>query len=907
MNAVGALVYLFFFLSGATALAYQIVWTRQLTLVAGASTPAVSAVLAVFMGGLGLGAWLFGSIADRSRHILRWYAALEIGIGLFALVQPQLLSWTGSLYLSLLPDAAPASLHVSSLRLALAVLLLLVPTTLMGGTLPVLLRFVARSEERIGWSLGTLYATNIAGAVAGSACTGFVLIRFVGIQHSVTAAVLVNLTIGLAALALARHATPGALPPDEATAPLHTPSTLGYRLRRLLWSVVFLSGFLTMGYEVAWTRVLVFAFGSTIYAFTLILVVFLLGLALGSGVFAVMDRRWPGLPVLAACHFLAATTALLVIPLAAGVPDWILGLSRTWGHTGETQLLGMLLGGAAVMLLPATLMGVVFPLSSRLLIEDLATSGRTLGRAYWVNTAGAIFGSLLTGFVLLPTLSLKGCLLALASVQLGVAAVLFPRLSVGTRAVTALATGGCAVVGLVLVTFLRLLPGVVPFDRLDYMQDAQPPTVIAHRDDVTATVAVLDLGTGERVLRINGFEAAAESRITGAGYMPMMSHLPLVLHGQGRRVLVICFGTGSTAGAVLLHPEARVDAVDLNRSVLEFAPLFRRTNNGVGQDPRARLVLDDGRHYLLRTDETYDVITSEPMPPMHAGVVNLYSREYYALARQRLNPGGLLVQWLPFHLVTYDQARSILRTVQDVCPETTLWLHSKTGLIVARAGGPLVFDQPSITRSFEVPALAEALARLAVPSIESLSQLFALGPREVRDLAGDSPVITDDRPSLEFHPPRNRFTPMVDRDGIYTPDEMRMLLEVFKPRSEDGFAARGVAAAEVERMALARRARNALISGNLLLSANRPVQAAQVFENGLALASGPAERARFRQGLATAAWERGDWATTVIEAERCLGDDPTNGPAQDLRNAARTQLNVGSGGTRRPGSKTPPA
>jgi len=891
-KAMPVLLHLFFLLSGLSALTYEIVWTRQLTLLSGATTPAVSTVLAVFIGGLALGAWLFGPLADRGRQLVRWYAALELGIGAFALVQPHLLSLISRAYASVLPEAASGT-SLMALRMGLAALMLLFPTVLMGGTLPVLLRVVSRSEDSFGRDLGRLYAINLSGAVLGSALTGFVFIRSLGVSGTLALAALVNLSVGLAALFVAGwqpEATISGMPTQESGAPKATPPVQ----RRLLWVTLAFSGFLTMGYEVAWTRVLAFSFGSTVYAFTLILVIFLLGLALGSALFPKLDRRLGGVSTLTAVQFLAAGTALALVPLAATLPALMARLLSRWSPSVEWQLGGSALVGLAVMLLPATLMGVVFPLCSRLLVDDLQSSGRRIGSAYWVNTLGSVTGSILTGFVLLPMLSLKGCLLALAGLQLTLGLALLSsthgeRSETRRRKVLRLASGGTlgvAIVAGAALLFAQALPGPSPFDR----RNASPyrgaggdawgsAVVIAHRDDVTASVSVVLTDPGVPALRINGFEAAADSRAPGAGYMPMMSHLPLLLHGQAQRVLVICFGTGSTAGSVLLHPGVTVDAVDINKTVLDFAPLFGETNHGVHEDPRARLIEDDGRNYLLRTRERYDVITSEPMPPTHAGVVNLYSREYYVLARDRLEPAGLLVQWLPFHLVTYEEARSIVRTVQDVFPETTLWLHSGTGLIIAR-GQEIAIDWPSVQRALQEPALAHDLAALGVQSPADLAGLFALGPDGVRDWVRGSTAITDDRPSLEFHPPRVVSPPEA---GPFAVEAARSLLSVYMRRARERVPTRGLTPELRMSLDSVWQSRNAGETGEAWLALGRPVEAAAVFEAGLALSERPAQRAPLVCGLAIATGVAGDVERGLEYAERCLEYDPGNTRARAMK------------------------
>lgn len=867
-RAAHALALACFFVSGACGLAYEIVWVRQLTLVAGATTPAVSTVLAVFMGGLALGAHLFGRWADRSPNLLRLYAWLELGIGLCGLLQPWLLGEAGSIYIALARQGALTGMALIAARLTAAAAVLLLPCVLMGGTLPVLARFVGRSQERFGLDLGMLYAINLAGAVSGSLLTGFVLVRELGLGGTIAAAVLGNLLVGLAAL-LASNRRGDDRPDAERSLTGPPGEALPARLRVVLWGLAGLSGFVTMGYQVTWTRMLSFGFDSTVYAFTVILVTFLLGLALGSLAFARLDRRAPRLRLLLAAHVLGGLTALLLTPLAARQPAMAAAVSARFGFTGEAQLASMALGAAVVMLLPTSLMGIVFPLAGRLLVDELGHVGRQLGRAYWINTLGAILGSLSAGFLLIPACSLKGSLLALAVAQAGAGLLLLPWCGLGRRSRIGLALA-C---GLALLAasagFEALLPGASPFDTGGFATQRLPARLLAHRDDVTASASVIELTSGARALRINGFEAATDD--AQAGYMPMMSHLPMLLHPRPRRVLVICFGTGSTAGAALAHPGARVDVVDINASVLAFAPWFERTNRGVFRDPRARLILDDGRNHLLTTGESYDIVTSEPMPPTHAGVVNLYSHEYYVLARQRLAPGGLLVQWLPFHLVESREASDILRTVRSVFPETTLWLHSLTGLIVARAEGPVRIDWLRLQQAWSQPSLAAELARLGLPRPEALTQLYMAGSDGVGLLAEGGRVVRDDRPTLEFHPLRHKLQGWI---GSYTDDSARTLAGVFAVRSRERLPLDGAAPEQARQLQEAFDLRSVVLAGDLQMALGQPQEARRLYEAGLRL--GPGARPLLLVGMALAERAAGHAPEARRLAQESLALQPDN-------------------------------
>jgi len=765
----------FLFVSGACALIYQVVWIRQLLLIVGTTTAAVSTVLSVFMTGLGLGAWLFGSAADRSRTPLRLYGYLELGIGLYALVLPMLITASMSPYVRVAHQLKGEPELLLPVRVALGFLLLLVPTILMGGTLPVLIRYVTRSLDHLGADLGILYSMNLAGAVAGTLGAGFVLIPALGVWGASLAAVVGNLGVGLAALLLTRRRRGVGAAPDAA--PVRRRLEIPDGVRPLVWAAVFLSGLLTMAFEILWTRILVFTLGSSIYSFTVILATFLAGLALGSRLFAALEGRARPLYTLAAALLGAGVAVLVLGPLSTRAQAVLVALSSRFGVTGDVFLAGTALCTVLFVLVPATLMGVVLPLATRLLVDDLARTGRRVGAAYLVNTVGCVLGSLLAGFALIPLLGLKGALLLLVAIQLALGCAFLLKVEPSrARTVRLLVPAGALViVGVVMASLL--LRGPNPFDPALIGADA--PRVEAHRDAIGASISVLRYADAIKTLRIDGFEASS-NRVM-AGYMPMMTHIPMLLHPDPRRVLVICFGTGSTAGAGLLHPGATVDAVDVNRTVFGFAPHFLAVNHGVARDPRARLVVDDGRNYLLTTGERYDVITSEPMPPHHAGVVNLYSKEYYQLARNRLTPGGFVVQWLPMHHLNLDESLQILKTVQDVFPETTLWLHSDTGIIVARRDAPIRIDLARVARALEPGRLRDELDELGVKTPLDFARMHALGPGEIRAVTSSERAVTDDRPSLEYHPLRH---PAPEFHGPYDLEHARTMVVIWRGRAD---------------------------------------------------------------------------------------------------------------------------
>jgi spermidine synthase len=407
---------------------------------------------------------------------------------------------------------------------------------------------------------------------------------------------------------------------------------------------------------------------------------------------------------------------------------------------------------------------------------------------------------MLAGFALIPLLGLKQALLTLATTQVALGCAFLVRAELSGPHRRRLLVGSAAAVVAGLVVASALLRGPNPFDPAFQTGGPDAPSIEAHHDGIGSSVSVVSYPGGEKTLRIDGFEAASNKGTTG--YMPMMTHIPMLLHPHPRRVLVICFGTGATAGAGLLYPDASIDAVEISRTVFRFAPHFVAVNHGVARDPRARLIVDDGRNFLLTTRERYDVITSEPMPPHHAGVVNLYSKEYYELARDRLEPGGFVVQWLPMHLLTLDQSLRILRTVRDVFPETTLWLHGLTGIIVARRDIPVTIDLARVAAALMPGALRDELNELGVGTPLDFARLHAMGPAEIRAATSAPRPVTDDQPSLEF----DRFRhPLQEYRGPFNLEQARMMSVVYRWRADSSAPLTGATSRDAEDIAAWRK------------------------------------------------------------------------------------------------------
>ncbi len=767
-----ASVFLCFVLSGAAGLVYQIVWMRLLGLIFGHTVFAVATVLAAFMAGLAFGAWLFGRLIDQRGRPLRVYGLIEGAVGLYVLLVPALFAGAQAVYVWLYRALGLSFVSFSLAQFVLVFLILLPPTTLMGASLPVLARFFVRRLEGLGRKVADLYALNTLGAVLGAAATGFFLLPAVGVRAATALAAAIN--IGVAAWALAADRwgrQPHGAPPVEALAEALPPEMDGTEPAQLVtWLVLSgagLAGAASMIYEVAWSRALRLVVGSSVYAFSAMLVTFLAGLALGSLLFArIWGRRRPHTALFGWLEVGVGLTALALVPAFGWLPDLVLAIFRRVSPSPGGALLTQFALSLLVMIVPTTLMGAAFPCAVQLCARALPRLGRDVGRVYSVNTVGAIAGALLGGFLLVPWLGAETAVKAAAGLNtaVGVAALaagggraIWPR--AGAVAVVLLFTAGMIwlpgwdrqiMMGGVSIYAQRFVSEADPTAR--FRREVASRQLLFYREGINSTVAV---ERTERMtsLRVDGKVDASN----GADMMTqlMLGHLPMLLHPLPERILVIGLGSGVTAAAVAQHPVARqINVVELEPAVVEASRFFLRENRGVLDDPRVRVVLGDGRNFILGETGRYDVITSEPSNPWMAGVANLFSLEFYRLARERLAEDGIMVQWVHGYSLFPRELRMVAQTFRQVFPHSTLWRTIRGDYLLVGMASPLRVDYGFVTQRIAAAAtVREDLAAIRLDSPLDLLTLFLLDEAALARFADGAPVNTDNRPLLEFAAP----------------------------------------------------------------------------------------------------------------------------------------------------------
>lgn len=764
-NKVLLPVFVLFLFSGATSLAYQVIWTRELVRVFGATSIAISTVLAAFMAGLALGSYVFGRYIDRHGNPLVAYGVLELGIGLFAFVFPLILGGLNPLYSALYPDSGGSFEVLGVFRFLLSFLILLVPTTLMGGTLPILSRYVAESLSGLALRVGALYSINTFGAVAGTFATGFLLLPSFGIRATTLGAVALNVIIFLISLALARGAGRRAAEgraQAEAAAPGHRTTAV----EKTVLVAFFFTGLAALSAEVIYTRVLTLVVGTTVYAFSTMLTAFLLGIALGSAVFAriAVRSRHPRtlFAVVVACIGLlvfASTIGFGRLPVA--FMTLYEGMNKTWPSLiGIQFLLSFLL-----LIVPTFLMGATFPLVARIYAVDLRRVGGRIGTAYAFNTVGAICGSLLGSFVLLSLLGVEKGMLAVAFVYLGVGIVLFLTIPEKLRVPVRLAAAAVFVALLIVLALVSphwdrkmMTSGVyvygARYENVDGLRDAlRDRNLLFYDEGPSATVSV-ERTQNILSMRIDGKIDASSGRdmIT----QELISHIPLLLHEKPDTVLLVGLGSGVSLGSCEMHDVRRIDCVELIASVVEAAHVFGPYCYNCQEDPRVNMIVGDGRNHVLLSSKKYDVIISQPTNPWISGVGDLFTLTYFTAAREMLRPGGIMCAWIQVYHMGDEELRTTMKTFKSVFPNATLWFSNESDIIMIGALGPLRFDK--LVERMEVPRIREDLQRILIDEPEDILASLLMDETQLEAYVGGAGGFhTDDNMLLEFSAGRRVF------------------------------------------------------------------------------------------------------------------------------------------------------
>jgi spermidine synthase len=733
-----------FVLSGAAGLIYEIVWSRQLVLVFGNTTQAVSAILTGFFGGMAIGAAIGGRIADRVRSPLRFYGLLEIALVVVVLVTPLTFGLIHEAYRGIY-SSLEGTPWLAVARLVLAVLALAPATVMMGATFPALVRHLTRSEA-VSEAFGRLYSANTLGAVAGTLLTGLAFIELFGLSGALRIGALASGTAGVIALLLARR-HPTAEPAETPNAPAAsqpTPADHPSAERRPIpWLplvIAFVSGLTSLGYQVTWTRLLVSGTGGLTYIFTVILALFLIGIALGATIFGSLRTRIKDpVRVLAWTQFGVAILAIVGLIFVISQPRE-LDLSRPFVSVGG------LFGAAMVVVLPVTIiMGLAFPTASELLRAGHGRAGEASGLLLASNTSGAIIGSLFIPFVLMPTIGSPAIIVVLAAmnVALGLALAYRARpIARGTAAAGAVVAVGIAIAA--------ATPGLIvqPNEALIHSKGWQ---LFESREDEIASVqagqksATAELWVGGTSMTLLTVDAK------------LMPVLPLIARPNSERALVVAFGMG-TAYRTALIAGLRTDAVELVPSVPKMFRYYYGDADAVLADPNGRLVIADGRNHLELADERFDIIVTDPPPPIQSsGVSVISSLEYYQQGHRHLAPGGVMMQWTPFGTPA-NELKDHIRTFATVFPHVTAvrgpggygfyMLGSDEPIELAPDAAAEVLARPGILD--DISSAFDSPAKTVDDWMAVIDRQFWMADDALRTYAGPGPLITDDAPRPEY-------------------------------------------------------------------------------------------------------------------------------------------------------------
>ncbi|HXI25723.1 MAG TPA: fused MFS/spermidine synthase [Pyrinomonadaceae bacterium] len=790
-----------FTLSGAAGLIYEVLWMRMLGLVFGATTVAISVVLTAFMGGLALGSAIGGKVAGRLGNALRAYGVIEIAIGFCAICLPLIFRFADALDATVWRTIHPGGLLFGLFRFVTVSAVLLIPTMLMGATLPIIISAVRQFGDSRAVTISRLYGLNLLGAIVGTIIAAFFFLPAFGIRLTIWIAAATNIGVGIAVLLSDRwshshgHSTNRqSLQADIAQAEVLVIA----ENRRAFWFIcAFCSGLVTIGMQIIWSRLLAMIIGSSTYAFALVLALFLLGLALGAWIVSLTVTSDSNRPrrVVFLVQLFTVVALFMSLKITNAVPEMLVSIGFRFGINSWAGLLALqALAAMILILVPATLMGMIMPIVLTWAAQSPAPDSsvaKTVGQAYALNTLGAIAGALVTTFVLVPMASSKFAAFCMAAISLGVAAVACQRggSEWDRTLVRSLSVGAAAVLMIAMLfvwprlnlselsvgaydSYIRVLAkarGGAPTDRQSNRPDDH--RLLMYAEGRTATVSVRR-DWGITSVAINGRTNASD-----ADDMPtqvMLGQLGVLTAPRLDNGLIVGFATGVTAGSVLQSPIKSLEGVEIEPAAIASSSFFEHVNNRPLQDLRLRMIVDDARTYLRVNPTQYDLIVSEPSHPWVPGVANLFTREFFALGRERLRDDGIFVQWLQIYQLSTENLRSVLATFHQVFPHAAVFRIEGSAkgkdLILIGSRQPIRLDL--ISDRMKDERVAADLKRVGLANSTDVMAWFVCDESKLGPAVAGAVINADDNMHVETVAPREAFRPTMDENSAWI-DKLR--------------------------------------------------------------------------------------------------------------------------------------
>jgi len=768
------LLIMLFYLSGMSGLIYEIVWVRIFSLVFGNTNYAVTTVLSGFFSGIAFGSLVFGKHAEKIHRPLRTYGILEIGIGIFALTVPFLIKIVDGFYSSIFLAFGERKIFFIIFRFILSFLILFPPTFLMGATFPVLIKFTSILKEHFGKSVSILYASNTFGGVTGCFISSFFLIQHLGIYNTVYIGVIINLLVGFITLALSiksKEHEKIALSYKEKITSIGKEWNQNNKYITIFLLVAFATGLLSISFQVVWSRLLVYILSSSIYSFSIMLTTFLLGIALGSFIANwIIAKRKELIGISGILLILAGIYGMLTIPLMVFLAKYDSVILQFFAVSSwSVYNICRFLQSAIVLFIPTLTMGIIFPMIASIYQKYNKSGSRVIGNIYFFNTVGAILGSIIAGFILIPILGCKWSiiLLAVTYIFIGIIVVSFSAVNQIEKFIVFL----IALMGLILLS--PSLKGNPFIPLLNIREGGSKITYI--KEGTTCTVTVHQYPS-YKVLNVNRVNVAGTSFVLRTT-QKLQAFLPLFIRKDPKIVCQIGFGSGETSSIVIRYETVeRLDVVDISPEVFASASQFKDINHGLYDSPKIRKIVMDGKNYIHLTDQTYDLIMNDSIHPVECGNASLYTKEYFEDCKKRLKDGGIMSSWFPLFALDKKDFISLIATFNKVFPGCTLWVANncvnRHGLLIGRKDGNEVrIDFNFLKSVFDKEWISKELGEIRIYTVYDLLDSFMLNGNAINELVKDADINTDFLPILEYRSPTS-----ISMDNLLLAQNIRTLL-----------------------------------------------------------------------------------------------------------------------------------